>query len=119
MIYCVSEEGWSIVDVDEDYKETLIELKVGDKLYTDNSSVNLIYVQSDKGKQNWYWIILDKPKVYDGQTMFTHKSYHSTQTHSLGRRTTKDNLKAIVGRSVLTDITKSVDRDLKLKGLGI
>lgn len=110
MIYCVNEEGWSIVEI-RNYQETYIRLRVGDKLYADGHIVTMIHVQSDyKGQTNWYWRKLDTPK-YE-QTMFSHSS------QSPGSRSTKCNLKMVIGTGVI-DITKSVDREIKLKGLGI
>jgi hypothetical protein len=50
--------------------------------------------------------------------MFAQESYHVVQSPSFGRRTAKCNLKMIVGTGLI-DITKSVDREIKLKGLGI
>ncbi len=119
MIYCVNEEGWSIVDT-RDYHETYIKLRVGDKLYADGDTVTLIHVQSDyKGQTNWYWRKLDKStQAGDGQTFFTHESYHTSQIQSF-RRVAKCNLKRVINDNGFVDITKSVDREIKLKGLGI
>lgn len=116
MIYCVNEEGWSIVQI-RDYHETYIRLRVGDKLYADGDIVTLIYVQSDyKGQTNWYWRKLDTSKQ---ATMFTHESYPSLKSPSVGNRVAKCNLKMFLSKEGVVDITKSVDRDIKLNSLGI
>lgn len=119
MIYCVNEPGWSIVDI-RNHQETYIKLRVGDKLYADGDTVTLIHVQSDyKGQTNWYWRRLDKStQAYDGQTFFTHDSYQS-QPYSFYKRVTKCNLKKAINDNGFVDITKSVDREIKLNSLGL
>ncbi len=116
MIYCVDKPGWSIVEVEEDYRETYIGLRVGDILYAyGDKTVTSVHMQSNYN--TWCWIELNKPSVNDGQTMFTHESYHAIHTH-IGKRSAKCNLKMLIGNGVI-DITKSVERDRKLKKLGV
>jgi hypothetical protein len=110
MIYCVNEPGWGLI-LDNKH---IINLTVGDKLYSHGSSmkevVNLIYIQSEfMGIVDWYWKHLDTHKM----TMLV-KNHRSNLTIY-----PRDNIKSVVNKGGLVDITSAVSREIKIKSLGI
>ncbi len=110
MIYCVNELDWSIqVNNGEEY---LINLTPGDVIYTLDRFVNLIHVQSNGG---WFWKSINKSEYLPDITMFVKKGdVYSNST--IYKRYDLGQLRHL---NIVSDITKSVYRDIKLKSLGI